>query len=237
MQMNHLAFAHSPALRKSMKRGLARQAIASAQQTTPDVLGLIQMAGRFRPNEKSMARLAVRLQSRSGVIRVSKPPGGKVLTIVLRAVRDIEAQVEGEKVFQETGLIYLRATVRLTAIGVAFNLSAVSFCCHAMERLVERSKFSFDTPLLKQIDEEALTVFRAWDRAASIVDCQDEFYPSASNGVWAGGHDEMELDPDWQLVGGRGKMSIFSARTFLSPEEMRPTLYLRWKDDPTYQMN
>lgn len=236
MQMNHVAFAHSPALRKSMKRGLARHAITSAQQTPPDVIGLIRMAATFRPNEKSVDRLASRLQRRAGVIRVSKPPEGKALSIVLRAVRDIDAQVDGEKVFQETGLIYLRAKVRLTATGIAFNLSAVSFCCHALERLVERSKFSFNTSLLTQVDAEALTIFRAWDRAARIVDCQDEFYPSASYGVWAGGHDEMELDPDWQLVGCRGKLPIFSARTFLSPAEMRPTLYLRWKDDPAYQV-
>ncbi|MEI2776048.1 MAG: hypothetical protein V9G19_08775 [Tetrasphaera sp.] len=42
----------------------------------------------------------------------------------------------------------------------------------------------------------------------------------------------MALDPDWNLTNRCGRMPVFSARTFLSPAEMRPTVWLRWKNDP-----
>jgi hypothetical protein len=46
----------------------------------------------------------------------------------------------------------------------------------------------------------------------------------------------MGLDPDWRLVNASGRLPIFSARTFLSEAEMRPTVWLRWKDDPACRM-
>jgi hypothetical protein len=54
--------------------------------------------------------------------------------------------------------------------------------------------------------------------------------------LWAGGHDEMALDPDWNLSNATGALPVFSVRTFLSEPEMRPTLWLRWKDDPSCRM-
>jgi hypothetical protein len=41
------------------------------------------------------------------------------------------------------------------------------------------------------------------------------------------------MEADWNLFNNCGSVPIFSARTFLSPCEMRPTVWLRWKDDPT----
>lgn len=47
----------------------------------------------------------------------------------------------------------------------------------------------------------------------------------------------MRLEPDWGLsTDVVPAIPIFSARTFLSPTEMRPTVYLRWKDDPNCQI-
>jgi hypothetical protein len=44
----------------------------------------------------------------------------------------------------------------------------------------------------------------------------------------------MTLDADWGLsTEAAPSVPIFSARTFLSASEMRPTVYLRWKNDPT----
>ncbi|THD84326.1 hypothetical protein E7811_00810 [Aliigemmobacter aestuarii] len=236
MQMNHAAFARSPALRVSLKRGLARQAIATAGRDAPDMPGLIRMASGLRPNIKAVERLALRLKVRPGVARVTMAPGGKALTFVTRAVREVEARVEGATAFQETGLIYLRARVGMAGPMLAFQLSAVSFCVHALERLVERSDIALQTALLPQVDAEAQAIFRGWDRAARILEAGDEYYPAASPGLWAGGHDEMALDPDWGLSNGCGRLPVFSARTFLSEAEMRPTVWLRWKDDPACRM-
>lgn len=236
MQMDHAAFARSPALRVSLKRGLARQAIAMADRTAPDMPGLIRLAAGLRPNAKAVERVAGRLHGRPGVVRVARTRDGKGLTLVMRAVRSIEARVDGETLFHEIGLMYLRAKVGLIGSSLGFELSAVSFCGHALERLVERSDLDLHTSLLPQVDAEALAILRGWDRGALIVDDGDEYYPAATPGVWAGGHDEMALDPAWQLVNACGRLPVFSARTFLSAAEMRPTLYLRWTDDPTCRM-
>jgi hypothetical protein len=236
MHMNHAAFARSPALRVSLKRGLARQAIATADRDAPDMPCLLRMAAGLRPNAKAVERLALRLKGRPGVVRMAKAEGGKALTLVIRAIREVEARVEGETVFHETGLIYLRVKVAMSGGALGFHLSAVSFCCHALERLVERSDIDLQAALLPQVDAEAQAIFRGWDRAARIVEADDEYYPAATPGLWAGGHDEMALDPDWGLSNGCGRLPVFSARTFLSEAEMRPTVWLRWKDDPACRM-
>lgn len=236
MQMNHAVFAGSPALRVSLKRGLARQAIGMAERDAPDMPGLFRRAADLRPNVKAVERLAQRLKGRPGVVRVARTRDGKGLTFFTRAVRAVRAQVAGETAFEETGLIYLRATVGMTGPLLGVHLAAVSFCAHALERLVERSDVPLHTPFLPQVDAEAQAIFRGWDRAARIIDAGDEYYPAATPGLWAGGHDEMALDPDWGLSNGCGRLPIFSARTFLSEAEMRPTVWLRWKGDPACRM-
>lgn len=236
MQMSHATFARSPALRVSLKRGLARQAIAMAERSAPNMPGLIRMAAGLHPNAKAVERLANRIQGRPGVARVARTRGGKGLTIVMRAVRAVEMRVEGDTAFRETGLIYLRARVGLTGPSLGIHLSAVSFCSHALERLVERSDLRLDTALLPQVDAEALAIFRGWDREALIADAGDEYYPANTLGVWAGGHDAMAVDPEWQLFNASGRLPIFSARTFLSSAEMRSTVWLRWTNDPSCRM-
>lgn len=237
MQMNHAAFACSPALRLSLKRGLARQAIASAESNASDLSVLFQMAIQMRPNAKGVERLARRLRGRRGVTRLSLSRDDKHLTFIARDVRQVEARVQGETAFRETGLIYIRAKVGMSGGRLVFSLSAVSYSCHALERLVERSDVDLHSPLLPQIDTEAHAIFRAWDAGAKIEEAEDEFFASAMPGLWAGGHDRMEIDADWGLDTTRAPtMPIFSARTYLSEKEMRPTVWLRWKDDPTCRM-
>jgi hypothetical protein len=236
MQMNHIAFAQSPALRASLKRGLARQAVAMAARTTPDLPGLFAIAARMRPNRKAMTRLGLRLTARPGVIRVAVAPDATALTFTTRAVREVEARVEGNAAFRETGVIYLRARVSMTGHAVGFGLSAISFGPHALERLIERSDIPLHAPILTHLDAEAQAIFRGWDRDALIHDASDEYYPAATPGLWAGGHDLMALDPDWRLVNGCGQLPIFSARTYLTEAQMRPTLWLRWKNDPACRM-
>lgn len=230
MQMSHAGFARSPALRVSLKRGIARQAIAQANRAAPDLPGLFCRASGLRPNAKAAARLARRIGTFPGVTRVALLPGGKGLSFTARAVRQVEARAEGTTVFHETGLIYL--CVRVGFIGglCGCNLTAVSFCTHALERLVERSAVDLHAALLPRVDAEAQAILRGWDRG--IDDAQDSYYPAVLPGVWAGSRDEMTLDPDWRLANASGRLPIFSARTFLSEAEMRPTVWLRWKDDP-----
>jgi hypothetical protein len=76
---DHLAVARSPALRLSLKRGLARQAIAMAERDAPNLPGLFWLAAGLRPNAKAVERLALQLKVRPGVTRVSMARNGKAL--------------------------------------------------------------------------------------------------------------------------------------------------------------
>ncbi|MFZ9685784.1 MAG: hypothetical protein ACO3BE_10510 [Gemmobacter sp.] len=236
MQMNHKNIVPSPALRVSLKRGIARQAMATADRTVPDLPRLLQMTAGLRPNAKALERLARRLQARPGVVRVAVARNARGLSLMVRTVLSMTARVEGTTLFEEPGLIYLRA--RVTPVGPVpgLRLGAVSFCAHALERLVERSDLDLQRALLPQVDAEAQEIFRRWDRSGPIIEAEDEFYPAATPGLWAGGHDEMVPSPDWGLGDGHGNVPVFSARTFLSQAEMRPSLWLRWKDDPACRM-
>lgn len=236
MHLNHAAITRSPALRVSLKRGLARQAIAMADRNAPDLASLFRLAASLRPNTKAVERLAVRLRGRPGVSRVTMSRDGKSLTYTARAVRDLDAQVGGETVFQETGIIYLRVTVAFTGHCLGFHVSAISFCRHALERLVERSDLGLDAALLPQIDIEAQAIHIGWDRAVLIEEAGDEYFPAVTPGLWAGSFDEMVLDQASSLATGLGWFPVFSVRTFLSEAEMRPTVWLRWKDDPLCRM-
>ena len=204
-----------------------------AGREAADLSALLHMAGEMRPNPKSVGRLAARLKGRPGVTRVTRSRDGRALTLTARTVRAVEARVEGATAFHETGLIYLRACVGMEGHVLSARLCAASFCIHALERLVERSDLDLQTALLPRLDAEAQAIFRGWDRDARITDADDEYYPATIPGVWAGGHDAMAMDSDWNLCNPSGQVPVFSARTFLSETEMRPTLWLRWKDDPT----
>ena len=237
MQMTHADFTRSTAIRASLKRGLARQALSVADRESADLPALFDLAAGLRPNPKGLDRMATRLGTQRGVTRVALTACRKSLSFTARAIRQVEARVQGETAFLEAGLIYLRARANLVRGRFGYRISAVSFCAHALERLVERSRVCLDAPLLHVIDAEVQTIFRAWDNGARILQDDDEFYPGSTAGVWAGSHDGMSLEPDWGLSTDLLQtIPIFSVRTFLSPTEMRPTVYLRWKDDPACRL-
>lgn len=234
MQMNHAAFSSSRALRMSLKRGLARQALASAERDAADLPALFRTLFRTNPNRKGMERATLRLRTCPGVTRAAVAADGRGLTVIARSVQEVDSCVEGETAFSETALVYLRIGTRMRAGSLCFRLSAVSVCRHAIERLVERADVPVNGTLLARVDAEARGIFGGWDRGARIVDDGDEFYPSATPGVWAGGHDRMAIDTDWGLA--EGDMLVFSVRTFLSESQMRPTVWLRWRNDPACRL-
>lgn len=237
MQMSHSAFGSSPALRVSLKRGLARQAIDLAARTPPDLPRLFRQAAELRPNRIALERMACRIRKQPGVVRAALVGDARALVFVTRVVRKIEIRVDGAEVFRETGLVYVRTRAGFEGKQLAFRLSAISFSCHALERLVERSALPLDRPLLPAVDAEARQIFRGWDTEGLIVDTGDQYHRAATAGLWAGGHDRMAMDDDWGLCGRDDtSLPVFSARTFLSETEMRPTLWLRWKDGPVCRM-
>ncbi len=224
----------SIALRRSLKRGLARQAYAQAMEG--DLARLAKMARDLAPNGKSRDRLAVRLQGLHGVVRVGLV--GDEVVAVLRHRRQVTMRVQGADVFQEDALLYTRVAMRARRGSTGFRLTRASFCLHALERLVERSSVALDRPLLASVDAEAVAVLRACVRAEVIADGDDHFLRATGQGLWAGGFDESELEPDWDLAyaNSEARVPVFSARTYLSPDQMRPTLWARWQGDPSLTM-
>ena len=233
MQMTQSPFVATH-LRVSLKRGLARQAVDQAEAQAADMARLVTLAREFRPNPKAMARLAARLRVLKGVLRVTAE--GASLTVTARLVREVQMQVEGATLFQETGLIYHRLRISLVGGMLTVLPSAVSFSRHALERLVERSDLALDRPILPEVDLAARRILRAWDAGALITEGGDLFAPAPRSGLWAGGIDEMDLEADWGLASRAMSLQVFSARTFLSETEMRPTLWLRWRDDPACRL-
>ena len=93
---------------------------------------------------------------------------------------------------------------------------------------------SLDRPLLEAVDAEAMTILRHTAKARLIEDGDDHYAAGLQSGVWAGRVDHSDPEPEWGLspTDPEARVPVFSARTFLSPEEMRPTVWLRWNADP-----
>lgn len=228
MQIQHSHFAQSASLRTALKRGLARQALSHAAQAEADVAEIVRIASTMRPNAKAMQRLAQQLASRKGVAKVAK--SDTCLVVFVRNICEIRTQVEQQEVFTETAVVYTRLAISCARNRVGYHVTRASFCLHAVERLVERSAVALDRPLLPVVDQEAVRVLRAMAQGRDFIENGDHFMPAVAHGVWAGSLDQATLDEDWGLIAKEpGGVPLYSARTFLSENEMRPTVWCAWK--------
>jgi hypothetical protein len=69
-------------------------------------------------------------------------------------------------------------------------------------------------------------------QAALFAHEGDEYLPAGEAGVWAGSQDATRPDPSWGITREDACIPAFSARTFLGPDQMKPCVWLRWRDDP-----
>lgn len=206
-----------------------------AERDRANLAGLRRLSTKLQLNAKEMDRLARQIKAKPGVVAVSLTRDRKIVSFIARIVCNVEALRDGLSIFHETGLIYFWTRAWLERKTPRFQICAVSFCAHAPERLAERSDVPIQTALLPEIDTEAQEIFRRWDREAVIFEDVDDCYPAISAGVWAGGHDEMEPEPGWGInTIFDPSLPIVSARTFLSAEELRPSVGIRRKDDPAW---
>jgi hypothetical protein len=236
MHVHHCDFVCSPAMRVSLKRGLARQAMDHAERCEADLSAIFTLARDLRPNCKAIDRMAARMVKKAGVVQVARSAEGLVL--VLRNVRHLVNTVDGVNAFSETALLYTRLHIKPGRLGPALFLNRGSFCRHAMERFVERSQVALNRPLLQTIDAEAVRLLRNHASGRMIDDAGDSLIRAVAPGVWAGGVDQMPPEDGWGLTlcDGAIRLPVFSVRTFLGATQMRPTLWLKWNDDPMMQM-
>lgn len=235
MDLSHPVFAYSPSIRASLKRGLARAAFAQAAVRDPQLGAVVAATREMHANRKALERTHGRLARLAGIVKASILADGGGVVIVLRNRREVMTQVEMTDIFAEPSLLYTRIVVRPGKHGTSYSLVRLSFCLHALERFVERSDVAIDRPILPAVDAEAVRLLRhAWQNKV-IEDNGDTFFGALKQGVWAGSIDRSAAEDDWGLRSTKSDAAIplYSIRTFLSPEEMRPTVWLKWKEDPT----
>jgi hypothetical protein len=217
-------------LRRSLKRGLARQAIAVAGQRQADHKAAFAEFRRIAPNRKALERCVQRLRLASGTVSAGISDGRLIL--VLRNLCNVQTRSDGVEAFREDALIYTRIVVLLGRGGMATWINRASFSLHALERFVERSDCVIGPDLLPIIDTEAVALLRRAMAGDLIEQDDDSFIRARAEGVWAGSLDEASPDQSWAVSRDDACVPTFSARTFLGPSEMRPAVWLRWQTDP-----
>ena len=223
-------------MRVSLKRGLARQTMDHAERCEADLPALFALARDLSPNGKAVDRMAGRIVKKAGVVQVSRSTEG--LVVVVRNMRHLVNIADGANVFAETALIYTRIHIKPGRHGPAFYLNRASFCRHALERFVERSQVALNLPMLETVDAEAVRLLRDQASGRMIGVGEDSLIRAVAPGAWAGGVDQIFPEDDWGLTlcDGATRLPLFSVRTFLGPAQMRPTVWLKWNDDPLMQM-
>lgn len=220
-------------IRRALSRGLAREAFTVAQSDDGDMAALLVTSFTMTKNLANRRRIANRMKRLTGVVRVSEFGDG--LSAVLRTRREMILQdAQGER-FREQILMYTRVTFLRTGKGMDFTMKRVSYSQHALERLVQRSTCPLDD-LLGQISAEAVAILR---KTWPVTDEKRSWHDATQNGVWAGYHDHSLAADHWPLryrTEEDRRIPTFSVRTFLSPEEMNPVVWLGWQGDDSIAM-
>ncbi|WP_347268606.1 hypothetical protein [Paracoccus sp. (in: a-proteobacteria)] len=225
-------FTTSRHARSSLKRGRAREALRDAAGRDADLPAIFGQLREMHPNRKALERAARRLGKQPGVVRVALNQAG--LTVMARNVRQATNVKESVELFSEDVILYTTIRIEFRGGFTCYHIGRASFCLHALERLIERSAVPVNRPLLPALDAEFIATVRSFRADAMIADDGEHFLRGVQEGLWAGGIDEIAPEAGWPE--GCSKVPIFSVRTFLSPEEMRPTLWLRWKNDASLRM-
>lgn len=220
----HNEFTSSQALRQSLKRGLARQALADAAAADADLPGVFRLAATIGPNRKALERGAARLQVMRGVVAVALAAEGLVVTV--RSLREVITRAGATDLFAEKSVLYTRIAVLGGLRNAGFQIQRASLSAHALERMVERSAVALDRRLLAGVDAEARVLMRRMAAGGLVEDGGDIYAATSLPGAWAGSLDLSGLEADWGLAypSQTAKIPVYSVRTFLGVAEMRPGL-------------
>lgn len=226
---------HSPVqvssmLRHSLKRGLAREALNQASASDANLPKIFQALRDLRPNQKARMRFVRRIGRHPGVITASAAAGLKHIVLVVRNVREVVSRKSGQDLFTEKALIYTRIVAFPGRRTTGYAIARLSFCAHAIERLVERSAYDL-APILSTLDAEANRGLGQIAGDLTISD-SDDHYLTSRQGVWAGSLDQTDPEEEWDVVCTNPDVAIpiFSVRTFLNEDLMQPMVWLRWNE-------
>lgn len=213
--------------RRSLARGLARQAMTEATCDGADTARILTELHDMAPNARSRQRFAARLRRRRGVVQARAVADG--LVVVLRSVMTVDLHKQGVSCFSEERIAWIRVHVGCGKGRIGFRLDTVHATHHAIQRRVERSECPLND-LLGDLDAAMLRALARLARDSVLSDRDDEYLP-ARQGVWAGGMEETCADPAWGPAFRHcAPLKVFAVRTFLSEDEMRPTVWLGWSE-------
>lgn len=230
-------FSHSSdsrLLRRSLKRGYARQVISTARRSQAEHHGIFAELYSMSPNRRGKERTVRRLRKAPGV--VSAGIATDRVVVVLRNACAMVTRSEGVDVFTEDAVIYTRVTVLPEKQKVITWINRANFSLHALERFIERSGCALGPGVVDAIDAEAETLLRSVIQGRLLEQDGDEYLRARETGVWAGSQDVTSADQGWRFEQEEALIPTFSARTFLSPDEMKPEVWLRWQDNPRLSM-
>lgn len=217
------------ARRQSLKRGYAREAISRASPTAANVPYIFAKIRESGPSIKARMRLAKQLKKIPGVIASSYSTSG-CIRVVYKEVAVMRTRHEDEELFEEDVLLYSNVFSSITRSTRSLHIARVSLNYHSLERLIERSNCEIGPGFPQLVDLEANHIFRELVRETTITHNEDEFIRSRYSGVWAGSMDASPPDPEWFTEDANKKAPIFSIRTFLSPDEMHPYVWMKWSE-------
>lgn len=220
----------SPHLRRSLKRGLARQVLLLAGTEQADHGLVFEALFRMSPNKRSMERAALKLRKMPGVV-CSGISRGRVV-VVLRNVSAMVTCKEGVEAFTEDAVVYTRVAISRDKRKTSTWTNRLTFCQHAVERFIQRGNCALGAGIVDILDAEALSLLTRFSEGELIQNDGDDYLPARDAGVWAGSEDATYPDPEWRIARKDACIPTFSARTFLGPDEMNPCVWLRWQNDP-----
>lgn len=213
--------------RRSLARGLARQAMTEAACDDADISRILTELHGMAPNTRSRRRFAARLRRQCGVVQARAVADG--LVVVLRSVLMVDLRKEGVTCFSEERIAWTRVHVACGKGKISFSLNTVHATHHAIQRRVERSECPL-TEVLGDMDAAMLRALARLSEGSVLTDRDDDYLP-ARQGVWAGGLEETSADPTWGPAFRQGApLQVFAIRTYLGEDEMRPTVWLGWSE-------
>ncbi len=204
--------------------------MSTARRAQADDAAIIGELRRMGPNRRAMERTARRIRRAPGVILAGI--SGRRVVVVLRSVCSALTRRDGMDAYSEDVLMYLRVSISSSRKRVSMAINGASFCLHALERLIERSSCEMKDGFLGVVDAEAALLLKRTVDGGSFEQDEDQYVAAKQEGVWAGSLDTAVPGPDWNLGMDLTQVPTFSVRTFLGADQMKPTVWLRWRSDP-----
>ena len=227
----------SSAVGDRLAKGYSNQLFERQKERSCNIEKVFKLLFNLNPNKKSYSRTRKKLENLNGVIKcgVSREEI-PTLQIVFRSCFLSKIVQEDMGYFDERAISYTRLDAWPSGGEVAVCASRVFFSIHALQRFIQRTEVDYRNGLENAVDLEGLNCVNAL-RGDYLLGSDTYAYVASNNfiGAWPAEVSQSSTETGWPQPssGDQSKIKTLSIRTFISPDEMSPQVYLQWKDDPT----